>query len=125
MNSALFIDELAKKGVLLSVRLKVDAPSQCLTEEEKGLLVMWKQFLVLELLQKEMFAPPAEENHEKGMHPLQSTDSPKQPSPSSARVFMLDKKGALTRDPSDCYIWTREELGYGWWNASQFSPPPW
>lgn len=50
-------------------------------------------------------------------------DSQLGPRASSSRLHMLDNHGVVTKDPTKCYLWTREELGYGWWYASEFPPP--
>ncbi|MBL8822432.1 MAG: hypothetical protein JNJ77_07590 [Planctomycetia bacterium] len=47
------------------------------------------------------------------------------PGPSKSRLHMLSTNGTVTHDPAKCYLWTREELGFGWWYSSQFPPPQW
>lgn len=47
------------------------------------------------------------------------------PRQSKNKIHMFTTTGTLTNDPAKCYMWTREEYGFGWWHASRFPPPAW
>ncbi|MFT3883591.1 MAG: hypothetical protein QM703_28580 [Gemmatales bacterium] len=55
---------------------------------------------------------------------LCSTDKCKPKHNSNARLHFLDSHGCVTTDPAKCYMWTRQQSGYGWWYAADFPPPP-
>ncbi len=57
------------------------------------------------------------------VRPEPTESTAKRPEISSSRLHMLNEHGVVTRDHAKCFMWTREELGYGWWYAFQFSPP--
>lgn len=54
---------------------------------------------------------------------LRGASNLNQPSLSAVRLHMLDHHGCVTKDPAKCYMWTREQLGYGWWYPPA-NPPP-
>jgi hypothetical protein len=60
---------------------------------------------------------------ETGQPPQIPKSTVTKPVASTSRLQMLDCHGCVTTDPSKCYMWTRQQPGYGWWSTPA-NPPP-
>ncbi len=96
INQAEYPKDLDQRGSRLENRRKVDAPIDAPLAENELTATVIKQGGEI----SQANAPPI----------------------SSARLHMLDAHGCVTKDPTKCYLWTREQLGFGWWYASEYLP---
>lgn len=45
---------------------------------------------------------------------LPDFDAIEKPKQLDARIVMVDRAGRPTKKKENCYMWTRERLGFGW-----------
>ncbi len=113
MSPAEYLADLNGRGVHLAYRLTISAPHNTLQTSDHDKLQQLKPLLVKLLVEKQLTDMVTQSANEERRSPL----------PSTVRLHMLDKRSCVTHDESKCYMWTREQPGYGWWHASVFPPP--
>lgn len=106
------LQSLRDRGVWFDCKLRLIAEPGVITEDHQEAVKQLKPLLIRQL---------AEEMLDHSLRQQLAA----MPGDSKAKVHMLSKAGTVTHDPTKCYMWAREEKGYGWWYASQFPPPPW
>jgi hypothetical protein len=114
MSPAQYLQDLEERGIRLKYKLIIQAPSTPLQSQDRDKLQQLKPLLVKLLAENDLTALVAEDL---------DTQQPTTPKASNTRLYMVDNNGRVTNKIDHCYMWTRQQLGYGCWYASDYPPP--